>query len=80
MVYMKVSSIINAFGMATSTDGKTWIKLSTNPIFRAQNTHNGWAYYDISYPGFLNAGNEYRIYYSDWNQGKYKIGFARLTQ
>jgi hypothetical protein len=80
MVYMKISSVINAFGMATSTDGKVWTKLSTNPIFRAQNTYNGWAYYDISYPGFLKTGNDYRIYYSGWNQGMYKIGFTRLTQ
>jgi len=80
MVYMKISSVTNAFGMATSTDGKTWTKLSNNPIFRAQNTYNGWAYNDISYPGFLKTGNEYRIYYSGWNQGMYKIGFTRLIQ
>src|SRR3989304_2684955 len=80
MVYMKVSFVTNAFGMAISTDGKTWTKFSTNPIFRSQNTHEGWAYYDISYPGYLKTGNEYRIYYSGWNQGMYKIGFTSLIQ
>lgn len=80
MVYMKISSVINAFGMATSNDGKNWTKLNTNPIFHAQNTHNGWANYDISYPFYTKVGNEYRIYYSGWNQGMYKIGFTSLIQ
>ena len=80
MVYMKISSVITAFGMATSNDGKNWTKLDTNPIFQAQNTHNSWANYDISYPFYLRVANEYRIYYSGWNQGMYKIGFTRLIQ
>jgi hypothetical protein len=63
--------------MATSTNGINWTKLDSNPIFKPQNTSNGWAYYDIAYPCFIKAGNEYRIYYSGWNQGMYKIGFVR---
>ena len=76
MIYMKVSYESNAFGMATSSDGKNWIKSDANPIFKSENTSNGWALYDIAYPTFVKAGNEYRIYYSGWNQNKYKIGFA----
>ena len=78
MVYMKVTyESDDLFGMATSTDGISWTKLNTNPIFKPEDTSNGWAYYDIAYPCFIKAGNEYRIYYSGWNQGMYKIGFVR---
>jgi len=80
MVYMKVGYESDAFGMATSSDGKNWIKSDNNPIFKAENTSNGWASYDIAYPCFIKAGNEYRIYYSGWNQSKYKIGFTKLIQ
>ena len=80
MVYMNTSYAANAFGIATSNDGKNWTKLSTNPIFKSSHTYNKWADSDISYPCFLKADNEYRIYYSGWNQGMYKIGFTRLAQ
>ncbi|MFZ1751622.1 MAG: hypothetical protein WAU01_15595, partial [Saprospiraceae bacterium] len=76
MVYMKIGNSSNAFGMATSSDGKNWIKSDANPIFKAENTSNGWASYDIAYPSFIKAGNGYRIYYSGWTQNKYKIGFV----
>ena len=69
----------NAFGMATSGDGKNWTKLSYNPIFKAQNTHRDWAISDIAYPCFIKVDNEYRIYYSGWNLGKYKIGLTKLV-
>lgn len=38
MVYGTVSYQNNAFGMATSRDGKNWTMLSYNPIFKPQNT------------------------------------------
>ena len=77
MVYMKIGSTSDAFGYATSIDGKNWIKSEHNPIFLSQNTTNGWAYTDIAYPCLIKTGNEYRVYYSGWNQGRYKIGFMR---
>ena len=78
MVYMKVTAESDElFGIANSTDGISWTKSNTNPIFGPQNTSNGWANYDIAYPCFIKAGNEFRIYYSGWNGGMYKIGFAR---
>ncbi len=81
MVYMKVTyESDELFGMATSTDGLNWTKSNSNPIFKPQYTSNGWASTDIAYPCFIKAGNEYRIYYSGWNQGMYKIGFTRLVQ
>ena len=79
MVYGTVSYQNNAVGMATSGDGKNWTKLSYNPIFKAQNTHRDWAISDISYPCFIKVDNEYRIYYSGWNLGKYKIGLTKLV-
>lgn len=80
MIYQMISYQNKAFGMATSFDGKVWTKSNSNPIFKAQNTYNSWANSDISYPGFLKTDNEYRIYYSGWNQGMYKIGFTKLIQ
>ena len=80
MVYMSTSYGANAFGMATSYDGKNWTKLSTNPIFKASYTSNRWAGSDVSYPYFLKVDNKYRIYYSGRNNEIYKIGFAELNQ
>lgn len=78
MVYASPNSI--GFGFATSPDGKNWTKSENNPFFTKTMTSNGWGSLDISYPNFVKFGNEYRIYYSGFNQthsGKYKIGFMR---
>lgn len=80
MVYMNTSYGVNAFGMATSFNGKNWTKLSTNPIFKASYTSNRWAGSDISYPCFLKADNEYRIYYSGWINDGYSVGFTQLSK
>jgi predicted GH43/DUF377 family glycosyl hydrolase len=77
MVYMNASA--DAFGMATSSDGINWTKLSSNPIFTKENTSNDWAEQDIAYPHLMKIGNEYRIYYSGIGNGadNYQIGFIR---
>jgi hypothetical protein len=80
MVYQMISYRIKLFGMATSYDGKVWTKSASNPIFNSKNSQNGWANDGIAYPGFVKVGNEYRIYYSGWNNRKYKIGFIRKLQ
>lgn len=79
MVYMNVAS--NAFGFATSTDGKLWEKSSSNPIFTKANTVGNWANYQIAYPYLVRAGNELRIYYCGGsNYSSFQIGVTRKTQ
>lgn len=79
MIYM--GGFDYSFGMATSTDGVNWTKVSSNPFFTKQNTHNNWASGGIAYPNFIKIGNEYRIYYSGLFSGssQYRIGVARKS-
>jgi predicted GH43/DUF377 family glycosyl hydrolase len=75
MVYM--NSTGKAFGYATSTDGKNWQKSSTNPIFKTNNTANGWANYQIAYPCLVRSSEELRIYYSGGTSSVYKVGVIK---
>lgn len=80
MIYQMYSYSDTAFGMATSFDGKNWIKSPSNPIFTSSKTSNAWAA-DVDYPHLIKFGNEYRLYYSGTkNYSKYKIGFAKINQ
>jgi predicted GH43/DUF377 family glycosyl hydrolase len=77
MVYGNALGEIAAFGMATSTDGKNWVKLNSNPIFTKNHTASNWAKGDIAYPHYIKVGNEERIYYSGASEDSsniYKIG------
>jgi beta-1,2-mannosidase len=75
MVYMNYNENGQAFGVATSSDGKNWAKLESNPIFNYQQTFNNWAN-RIVYPFLIKINNEYRIYYSS-GYAPYKIGFVK---
>lgn len=82
MVYMNNTSSYSGinFGMATSTDGITWLKHSTNPIFTRQKTAGFWAGGGIVYPYAIRVNNQTRIYYTGVlsNTGEWKIGFATI--
>ncbi|MFO7445921.1 MAG: hypothetical protein R6W90_06110 [Ignavibacteriaceae bacterium] len=71
----------NAFGLATSSDGKNWIKQTSNPFFRTNDTYNQWANESIAYPFFTKVNDQYLIYYSGFSSSgpmnKYKIGVIR---
>ena len=77
MVYMNFPG--DAFGMATSSNGASWNKTSSNPFFKQEDTYHNWAYNGIAYPNFVKLDNEYRIYYSGGhvNSYNYSIGFIR---
>lgn len=62
MVFM--NQINDGFGIATSTDGVSWIKSETNPFFTKQQTANNWANKFVAYPNFIIVENQYRIYYT----------------
>ena len=65
------------FGMAVSKDGKNWTKLNSNPFFTTNNTSNFWAS-KISYPSLFNFVNEYRLYYTGYQNNDFPvIAFAR---
>lgn len=75
MVYGCVPS--NAFGSATSSDGRKWNKNTANPFFKAQDTHNLWAGSDIAYPCYLKVNEQYKLFYSGYNSSPYyNIGVA----
>ena len=76
MVYM--SSLKNGFGFATSADGILWTKSMMNPIFTYYDTYNNWAMGGISYPYFMKAENDFRIYYSGegYNNATFSIGLV----
>ena len=79
MVYM--STGINGFGFATSSDGLNWTKANNNPFFTNENTSNGWAAGKIAYPNMIKVPNETRIYYSgnNYNNPYLKIGVMRKS-
>ncbi len=80
MIYQMYSYSDTAFGMATSSDGKNWTKSLLNPVFTSAETNNDWAY-SIDHPFLMKSGNEFRLYYSGFNDStKYSIGFARRNQ
>lgn len=80
-VFKMVYAVPNSagFGWATSVDGKDWIKSSSNPFFRRDQTSNNWASSDVAYPCFLKTSGDYRIYYSGFNNTitSYRIGLLR---
>ena len=77
MIYSNVNPN-TSFGMAASSDGITWVKDDSNPIFNMQETSNGCGIGAIAYPCFTKLTNEYRIYYSGRisNSIIHQIGFV----
>lgn len=72
MIYMNATG--TAFGMATSTDGKNWDKVESNPFFTKNDTQNNWCQ-KILYPFWRKFNNQYRIYYTgNTNEITQKIG------
>jgi predicted GH43/DUF377 family glycosyl hydrolase len=79
MVYTSRNSTseLEAFGFATSTDGKTWTKDNTNPFFALNMASNHWATSDIAYPCFGKFGSCYRIYYNGLSSSGWGIGLLK---
>jgi predicted GH43/DUF377 family glycosyl hydrolase len=81
MVYMDAAN--TAFGFAYSNDGKIWNKDNLNPIFKRNQTSNGWADVSIAYPRYIKVGNEIRIYYGGSKNAPpnvyHKIGFFKRS-
>lgn len=77
MVYMVANS--SGIGMATSTDGKVWIKDSRNPVFTLLDVANQWTKNKIAYLCYRKIGAEYRVYYSGYDAVKnlWMIGYAK---
>jgi len=75
MIYMNAAA--TGFGIATSLDGISWTKNSSNPFFTKDQTYNNWANYKIAYPFYIRINNKDRIYYTGFpSSGPYKIGFV----
>lgn len=80
MIYMDAQG--SGFGLAYSTDGINWTKDPANPIFRRENTTNGWGSNNIAYPSVVKVNNDFRVYYSGAKNSYnpiYKIGFMKRT-
>ncbi len=76
MLYMDKTG--TGFGMATSSDGISWVKDESNPFFTKEDTHNQWASYKIAYPNYVKVNNDDRIYYTGFSSAfaPFKIGFV----
>ena len=77
MIYSNGSiSDITGFGIAYSDDGINWVKDSNNPIFTEEMTNNN--YMHISYPYLLYDMDDYKLYYTGWNESNItSINLAR---
>lgn len=85
MVYATISSDWSkeALGYAVSSDGKTWTKTGSSPLFTLAETSNQWAGLNIGYPAYVKAGNDSRIYYYGYNPQndvQRQIGFTYLLK
>jgi predicted GH43/DUF377 family glycosyl hydrolase len=78
MFYGNISSYNTAFGTATSTDGKNWVKSSSNPFFTYKNSYSNWTN-SINYPCAIKYNNELRVYYTGYSisLGTQTIGLVR---
>lgn len=77
MVYMNGSGgTKSAFGIAKSTDGIQWQKLSTNPVYSWSKYHRAWTTSEIAYPFLIKVGSEIRLYYAGYSSAGYTIGYA----
>lgn len=61
-------------GLATSTDGTTWIKAATNPILKHQTT--GWEKVNIGTPSLWKKGDTWYLYYHGFDGKDVQIGVA----
>ena len=54
--------IPRGIGLATSGDGKTWVKYDANPVL--EGVAGTWEYVGMDRPAVIKVGNEFRMYYS----------------
>lgn len=80
MAYGNAYSYVSGFGLATSLDGKNWIKRNDNPFFTRAKTFNNWASQEINFPNLRSFGNELRIYYSGFFAGTSAIGMVKKIE
>ena len=74
MVYMDATG--SGFGIATSKDGKNWVKSNNNPVFTSKNTFQQWSY-GVYYPFIRKIDNKYKLFYTGSNYlGELCIGVA----
>ncbi len=67
----------DAIGYATSADGKTWTKLSGNPVFRADPNH-AWERYKVTACQVVHQGGWYDMFYIGFRDVDHaQIGIAR---
>ncbi|NUN12158.1 MAG: hypothetical protein HUU55_00825 [Myxococcales bacterium] len=64
-------------GLATSTDGVTWIKSAANPILKHQTT--GWEKVNIGTPSLWKKGSTWYLFYHGFDGKDVQIGVATGT-
>lgn len=69
MVYSSLQGNKTYFGIATSTDGFTWVKSAT-PVFSNQATSQGWASSSIDYCNLIKTPDKYLIYYGGYKSNQ----------
>ena len=78
MVYMDADG--TGFGIATSKDGKNWLKSGINPVFTAKNTFQNWSR-GVYYPFLRKIDNKYKLFYTGNNYlGELCIGIAEKVE
>jgi len=65
-------------GLATSTDGINWTKLSSNPVF-PKGPSGAFDADHVDYASVIFYNNKYWMWYAGWNAGVRQIGLATST-
>lgn len=79
MIYTGYDSTTYGFrvGYATSSDGITWYKSTSNPVFY-DNTLSSWSYHSVENWGVIKVGSQYLMWYGDLNAPR-ESGIATST-
>ncbi len=78
MYYSMYNGVNNQIGLATSVDGKTWVKAANNPILKV-GAAGSWDSISVHVPNVVFDGVLYHMYYSGSNGAIWQIGHATST-
>ena len=73
--YGSGSSVHWEIGYATSPDGISWTKHAGNPVFE-RGDPGAWDDFNVYYPRIIFDGDQYKMWYTGYDQTSNRIGYA----
>jgi predicted GH43/DUF377 family glycosyl hydrolase len=76
MTYTAWNGTVSAIGLATSSDGVSWVKSASNPVLRSS---GGWEGTSIEGYGIMKVDSTYYLWYNSFYYGPRRTGLATST-